>query len=162
MSRGLPDFKYYLVSRRGTSDHTRAHDAFKTNCTMVETIVVNGLTTNLTDTWRNSGNARRRQGPACVHRLEDGVKKHRGLTAASSSHRVSRHVTLRTAPSTSVEVPTRAYQPRGRDVPAHAIRSRGCQCALYICMCRSPCLRTMPSYHQRAARAILEGWFVHA
>ena len=78
MSRGLPDFKYYLFSRRGTSDHTRAHDAFKTNCTMVETIVVNGLTTNLTDTWRNSGNARRRQGQACVHRLEDGVKKHRG------------------------------------------------------------------------------------
>jgi hypothetical protein len=72
MSRGLPDFKYYLVSRRGTSGHTRAHDEFKTNCTMVETIVVNGLTTNLTDTWCNNGNARPRQRSmaACVHRLE--------------------------------------------------------------------------------------------
>ena len=29
------------------------------------------------------------------------------------------------APSSSVEVPTRAYQPRGRDVPAHAIRAVG-------------------------------------
>jgi hypothetical protein len=107
---------------------------------MEETLVVTGLRTNLTDTWRNSGNARRRQGQACVHRLEDGVKKHRGLTAASSSLRVSRHVTLRKTPSSSVEVPTRAYQPRGRGVPAHAIRSRGCQCALYFCFCRSPCL----------------------
>ena len=124
---------------------------------MEETLVVTGLRTNLTDTWRNSGNARRRQGPACVHRVEDGVKKHR-LTAASSSLRVSRHVTLRKVPSSSVEVPTCAYQPRGRDVPARAIRSRGCQCALYFCIRRSPCLRTGPSYHQRAARAILEGF----
>ena len=37
---------------------------------MEETLVVTGLRTNLTDTWRNSGNARRRQGPACVYRLE--------------------------------------------------------------------------------------------
>ena len=43
-------------------------------------------------------------------------------------------------------------------VPARAIRSRGCQCALYFCIRRSPCLRTGPSYHQSAARAILEGF----
>jgi len=67
------------------------------------------------------------------------------LTAASSSLRVSRHVTLRKAPSSSVEVPTRAYQPRGRGVPAHAIRSRGCQCALYFCIRRSPCLPCQPT-----------------
>ena len=73
----------------------RLRTQLKKNCTMGETLVVNGLRTNLTDTWRNSGNARRRQGKACVHRVEDGVKKHRGLTAASSSLRVSRHVTLR-------------------------------------------------------------------
>ena len=157
MSRTGDELNCYLGSRRGTSGHTPAQDATLKKCTMGETLVVTGLRTNLTDTWRNSGNARRRQGQACVHRLEDGVKKHRGLTAASSSHRVSRHVTLRTAPSSSVKVPTRAYQPRGRDVPARAIRSRACQCALYFCIRRSPCLRTVPSYHQRAARAILEG-----
>ena len=38
--------------------------------------------------------------PSVRHRVEDGVKKHRGLTAASSL-RVSRHVTLRKAPSSS-------------------------------------------------------------
>ena len=43
---------------------------------------------------------RPRQGPSVRHRVEDGVKKHRGLTAASSL-RVSRHVTLRKAPSSS-------------------------------------------------------------
>lgn len=43
---------------------------------------------------------RPRQGPSVRHRVEDGVKKHRGSTAASSL-RVSRHVTLRKAPSSS-------------------------------------------------------------
>ena len=37
---------------------------------MGETVVVNRLRTNLTDTWCNNGNARRRQRPACVYRLE--------------------------------------------------------------------------------------------
>ena len=145
-------FSLILPAGAGRVNLTRVKDQTGNRCTLVF-----ALGKDEKQTKRMHDAMRPRQGPSVRHRVEDGVKKHRGLTAASSSHRVSRHVTLRTAPSSSVKTPTRAYQPRGRDVPARAIRSRACQCALYFCIRRSPCLRTVPSYHQRAARAILEG-----
>ena len=125
---------------------------------MGETLVVNGLRTNLTDTWRNSGNARRRQGQACVHRLEDGVKKHRGLTAASSSLRVSRHVTLRRRrPVLSKSQPARTSRAVGTYLHAQSVVVGVSARYISAFAGRNACVPGQAN-HQRAARAILEGF----
>ena len=85
----------YSAGRRRESELNPGKDQTGNRCTLVF-----ALGKDEKQTKRMHDAMRPRQGPSVRHRVEDGVKKHRGLTAASSL-RVSRHVTLRKAPSSS-------------------------------------------------------------
>ena len=95
LGRLLDGIFTYSAGRRRESELNPGKDQTGNRCTLVF-----ALGKDEKQTKRMHDAMRPRQGPSVRHRVEDGVKKHRGLTAASSL-RVSRHVTLRKAPSSS-------------------------------------------------------------